>query len=32
MLLKLTEQDMFKKKEVEFKTICVPIIEEILQK
>ncbi len=31
-LLKLTEEDLFKKKEVEFKTICVPIIEEILKK
>jgi len=31
-LLKLTEEDLFKKKDVEFKSICVPIIEEILQK
>ncbi|MFW6172852.1 MAG: HD-GYP domain-containing protein, partial [Elusimicrobiota bacterium] len=31
-LLKLTEKDLFKKKDIEFKSICVPIIEEILQK
>jgi hypothetical protein len=31
-LLNLTKEDLFKKKDVEFKSICVPIIEEILQK
>jgi putative nucleotidyltransferase with HDIG domain len=31
-LLDLTKEDLFKKKDVEFRTICVPIIEEILQK
>ncbi|MEA2066760.1 MAG: HD domain-containing protein [Thermotogota bacterium] len=31
-LLDLTKEDLFKKKDVDFKSICVPIIEEILQK
>jgi HD-GYP domain-containing protein (c-di-GMP phosphodiesterase class II) len=31
-LLNLTKEDLFKKKDVEFKSICIPIIEEILQK